>query len=212
MYMAWICETRKETVNSPSEHEKNRTKIIVASLVASFVAGSAFAGSITPLPSDPELTQTFDDISWTGGYIGLQLGSGDVIASGENASAEIDVDSAGLHAGYLQDLGTFVVGGELSFDSVSADDDGDTDVIRLRGRFGYDLGKFMPYVTLGAARASGDGVSESGISYGIGAEYRVTEKFNLGLEYSRTTFNDIDNIDGLDLDLDLIQIRGSYRF
>jgi hypothetical protein len=37
-------------------------KFIVASLVASLVASSAFAGSITPPPSDPVLTQTFDDI------------------------------------------------------------------------------------------------------------------------------------------------------
>ncbi len=44
----------------------------------------------------------------------------------------------------------------------------------------------------------------SGIAYGIDGEYRVTEKFNLGLEYSRTAFDDIDG-------LDLIQIRGSYR-
>lgn len=118
-----------------------------------------------------------------------------------------------MHARYLYDLGTFVVGAELSFDRVSSDEaDDDTDMIRLRGRVGYDFGKFMPYVTLGAAHVSDDDVSENGISYGIGDEYRVTEKFNLGLEYSRTTFTDVDNTDGLDFDVDLIQIRGSYRF
>ncbi|MEH6737823.1 MAG: outer membrane beta-barrel protein [Sulfitobacter sp.] len=160
------------------------------------------------------LTQTFDDLSWTGGYIGLQLGSGDNTASDGSTSEEINIDSVGLHTGYLYDLGTFVVGGELSFDRVSSDeaDDDDTDMIRLRGRVGYDLGKFMPYVTLGAAHVSDDDVSKNGISYGIGAEYRVTEKFNLGLEFSRTTFNDVDNNDGLNFDVDLIPIRGFYRF
>jgi opacity protein-like surface antigen len=192
-------KSSEETVNDPNDDWANRMKITVASLVASFVARSAFAGSITSLLSEPELAQALDRLAV-------------ISASNGSTSAEIDVDSVGLHAGYLHDLGTFVVGGELSFNSVSADDDGDTDVIRLRGRFSYDLGRFMPYVTLGAAHASGDSISESGISYGFGAEYRVTEKFNLGLEYSRTTFNDIDNIDGLDLDLDLTQIRGSYRF
>ena len=136
-----------------------------------------------------------------------------ISTSNGSTSAEIDVDSIGLHAGYFTRSGYVgLLAGELSFDSVSADDDGDTDVIRQRGRFSYDLGKFMPYVTLGAARASGDNISESGVSYGIGAKSRVTEKFNLGLEYSRTTFNDIDNIDGSEFDLDLTQIRGSYRF
>jgi hypothetical protein len=42
-------------------------KFIVVSLVASLVASSAFAGSITPPPSEAEPTPAFDEISWTGG-------------------------------------------------------------------------------------------------------------------------------------------------
>jgi opacity protein-like surface antigen len=197
-------------------------KIILASVIASFAAGTAFAGSLdyTPVETAPAqiAPQTFQDVSWTGGYAGLQLGSGDLDASFEGQSESVDVDAVGIHAGYLFDVGQFVVGGELSYDNVSLDDDnaeldgGDADLLRLRGRAGYDLGKFMPFVTLGASRLSGDGDSETGLTYGIGADYMISDRFVVGLEYSRSEFNDFADVDGADVDMDLIQIRGSYRF
>jgi opacity protein-like surface antigen len=162
----------------------------------------------------PVEVQSYSDVSWTGGYVGLQFGTGDIEASFEGESDKIDFDSFGLHAGYMYDLGQVVLGGELSFDRVSADgeDGGDADMARLRGIAGYDMGKFMPFLTLGGARLSGDGDSETGITYGIGAQYLVTDKFAVGLEYSRTSFSDIEGEAGLDADIDLIQLRGSFRF
>jgi opacity protein-like surface antigen len=68
---------------------------------------------------------------------------------------------------------------------------------------------------LGAARISTDDdagdISETGITYGLGAEYLVTEKFSVGAEYSRSDFSDVVT-DGIDLDTDLVQVRASYRF
>jgi opacity protein-like surface antigen len=193
-------------------------KLFVSSAIATLIAGTAFAGSLEYTPVEaapvPVEVQSYSDVSWTGGYVGLQFGTGDIEASFEGESDKIDFDSFGLHAGYMYDLGQVVLGGELSFDRVSADgeDGGDADMARLRGIAGYDMGKFMPFLTLGGARLSGDGDSETGITYGIGAQYLVTDKFAVGLEYSRTSFSDIEGEAGLDADIDLIQLRGSFRF
>lgn len=195
-------------------------KIVLASVIASFAAGTAFAGSLDYTPVEtvpaPIAPMTMQDVSWTGGYAGLQFGTGDLDASFAGASQSVDVDAVGLHAGYMLDLGQFAVGGELSYDNLSADNaagaGGDADLWRLRGRAGYDLGKFMPFVTLGASHVSDDGDSETGLTYGIGADYMVTERFKVGLEYSRSDFNDFAGVNGADVDLDLIQVRGSIRF
>ena len=192
-------------------------KLIFISVVASLSAGAAFAGelSTTMSESEPMIApmQTFQDISWTGGYAGLQYGQGDAEASFGGLSEEYDVDAFGIHAGYLHDFGQFVLGGELSFDRLKSDGvDGGADLLRLRGRAGYDLGKFMPYATLGVARYSDDEFSETGLTYGIGAEYLLTDQFGIGLEYSRSNFSDVSGIDGLDIDIDMIQLRASYHF
>ena len=192
-------------------------KIILTSVIATMIAGSAFAGSLdyTAAEPAPVAPQTFDDVSWTGSYMGLQYSNGDFdVSDGEN-SGNVDVDGFGLHAGYLYDMCSVIVGGEFSYDRISADEDGadgDVDLARLRGRVGYDLGKFQPYITLGVAHLSDDEFSETGLTYGIGAEYLVSNQFSVGVEYSRSQFNDIDNQDGVDGDLDLIQLRGSDRF
>ena len=192
-------------------------RIFVASIIASLSAGAAFAGNPSAVISDPVpmpmAAPTYEDISWTGAYAGLQYGQGDGEASFGGNSVSTDGDAFGVHAGYLHDMGQFVLGGELSYDRISADDiDGDSDLLRLRGRAGYDLGRFMPYITAGFARVSDDDFSETGLTYGIGAEYLVTDQFGIGVEYSRSNFSDVDGIAGLDLDVDMIQLRTSYHF
>ena len=85
------------------------------------------------------------------------------------------------------------------------------DLIRLRARAGFDLGRFQPYATLGGARLSYNGLSETGFTYGIGGEYLVTDRFSLGAEYSRVHFNDVQGT-GVDVRAGLLQLRGSFRF
>ena len=192
-------------------------KFIIATMIAGVTAGTAFAGSLDTTIAEPtpilETSLTPQDINWTGGYAGLQYGQGDGELSFGGETIGSDGDALGIHAGYLNDLGQYVVGGELSFDRLSADgSNGDADLLRLRGRAGVDLGTFMPYVTLGFARYSEEGLSETGLTYGIGAEYLVTDQFGIGLEYSRSAFSDVGGVNGLDIDIDMIQLRASYHF
>ena len=48
---------------------------------------------------------------WTGFYVGLQYSGGEVDEDGDN----FGVDAFGIHGGYRYDLGSYIVGGEISF-------------------------------------------------------------------------------------------------
>ena len=202
--------------------EKNKEtamKLVALSVAASLATSAAFAGGyVAPVvdttPVVAPVVPVEAGTDWSGFYAGLQYGQGNAELS--DSDVDSDYDAYGLHAGYLFDFGKVIAGAELDYNKVDLDlDDGDADLWRLRGRVGYDMGRFQPYATLGAARISIDDeagdISETGITYGLGAEYLVTEKFSVGAEYSRSDFSDVI-ADGIDLDTDLVQVRASYRF
>lgn len=191
-------------------------KLSYLAIAAALVAGSAHAGGYVPPVVEPAPVAAVpapivDASDWTGFYAGLQYGQGSAELSDD--SVDSDFDAYGLHGGYLRDLGEFVVGGELDYNQIDIDDaDEDGDLTRLRARAGYDLGRVLPYVTLGVANLDVADVSETAATYGIGADFKVTERFTLGAEYSKQDFDDVSDIDDLDLDTDMVQLRGSIRF
>ena len=197
-------------------------KLVFATVAASLVAGTAFAGGYTAPVANPEpivvaAVVVEDTSDWTGFYAGAQYGKGSFELSGNGVSADEDMDAYGLHGGYLRDFGKFVLGGELDYNKLDIDNvDDKGDLTRLRARAGYDMGRFMPYVTLGVAKLSMDGegydISETDVTYGIGGDFKVTDAFTVGAEYSKQDFSDVDDIDGLDLDTDLVQLRAAYHF
>lgn len=197
-------------------------KLVLATVAASLVAGSAFAGGYTApvvetAPVVIEPVAVVDASDWTGFYAGAQYGKGSADLSYNGVDDDRDTDNYGLHGGYLRDFGKFVLGGELDYNKIDIDDvDDKGDLTRLRARAGYDMGRFMPYVTLGVAKLSADtgtyDISETDVTYGIGGDFKVTDKFTVGAEYSKQDFSDVDDIDGLDLDTDMVQLRAAYHF
>lgn len=197
-------------------------KIVFASVAASLVAGSALAGGYTTPVANPEplviAPVVVEDASdWTGFYAGAQYGKGSAELSLDGVNDDEDMDAYGLHGGYLHDFGKFVLGGELDYNKLDIDNvDDKGDLTRLRARAGYDMGRFMPYVTLGVAKLSVDtgtyDISETDVTYGIGGDFKVTNNFTVGAEYTKQDFNDVDDIDGLDLDTDSVQLRAAYHF
>ena len=195
-------------------------KTIILSLAGSLAATTAFAGGyvapvVEPAPVVAPVVPVEAGTDWSGFYAGLQYGKGSAEAS--DRDGDTDLDGYGVHAGYLHDFGKYVLGGELDYNKVELDDaDIDGDLIRLRGRAGYDFGKIQPYLTLGVAKASVDGgnvdISETGITYGVGVDYLVHDRFSVGFEYTRNDFSDVDDFGGADIDTDLAQIRGTFRF
>ncbi|MFN3275660.1 MAG: outer membrane protein [Paracoccus sp. (in: a-proteobacteria)] len=198
-------------------------KFASVAIAAVLATGTANAGGyVAPVvetaPAPVVISPIVSDSNWTGFYAGLQYGqgSGDLTAEGA-ADVSEDFDAYGVHAGYNHDFGRFVLGGDLDYNRLDIDNvDDKGDLLRLRARAGYDAGRFLPYVSLGAANLKADlggvDVSETAVTYGIGADFKVTEQFVVGAEYTRQDFSDVADVDGLDLDTDMVQLRASFRF
>ncbi|MEL7262621.1 MAG: outer membrane beta-barrel protein, partial [Pseudomonadota bacterium] len=131
--------------------------------------------------------------TWTGGYAGLQLGYGDVDGTG---AADGDDYLLGVHAGYRYDFGTFVLGGEVDYDTADIDLNGAAtvdSVARLKLQGGYDFGRTLAYFTAGVAEVDTSIGSESGEFYGIGFAYQINDQYTFGAELLEHEF---DNIGG----------------
>lgn len=188
-------------------------KITAYAAAISLMAGTAFAGGLADPVVEPVIVEPVAPVAvsdWTGFYAGLQFGQGEVSTAASEAT--LDFDAYGLHAGYLYDFGQFVAGAEIDYNELDAGFETTADMLRLRGRLGYDLGRFLPYATLGAARMSSGDVAETGVTYGLGADFKVTERISLGAEYSWNQF-DIDIPDGeVEANYDFLQLRAAFRF
>lgn len=182
----------------------------------------AFAGGFVVPVADEPVTVAVEAPSgdWSGFYLGAQIGTGGVdytSTAGGPVLMSDDFNTYGLHAGYMHDLGRAVIGGELDYDMANLDsDDRDVSLFRLKARVGYNAGNFLPYFTAGLARLKGDKddaprLSDTGSFYGIGAAYKISERFTVGGEYLKHDFDDFDD-SGFDLDVDSFTLRASYNF
>jgi predicted porin len=196
-----------------------RTGMIAAPLA--LAAGMASAGGLsepietvtpTPVPVAAPMMQKGD---WTGFYAGGQIGYGQL--DSDALTDEPDGMTYGAHAGYLHDMGSWVLGAELDIDGTEIEAGGsDVDSIaRAKLRVGYDAGSWLPYVTAGVAQASlsagGSDVSDTGGFAGLGAEYRVTDSIRVGGEVLQHQFEDF-NGSGDDFDATTVAARVSFQF
>lgn len=226
------------TVGSKGNPMFKRTILTAATLLA---AGPALAGgfaqpiatpTVAPPPVAPIVAPSAD---WSGAYVGGQLGFGRLtLEDTSGADLEDDVNSDvlfGLHAGYMFDFGRLVLGAELDYDWTSIESDYyDIDeeplqldsVARAKLRLGYDVGRVLPYVTAGVARASfssddpdtGPFLEDSydGRFAGLGVSYAATDNLVVGIEVLRSDFEDAPFVDSDDSQIDSVTLRGSLRF
>ncbi|RYI33099.1 MAG: porin family protein [Acetobacteraceae bacterium] len=183
----------------------------VCGLAMPAVAGGPVEVVMEPAPMVAAPAPDFD---WTGFYVGLGLTRGNVTGGAD------DFDTSGYSAqvGYLRDLGTFVVGGELQYSDADIDDvDANIASSRLKLIGGYDAGRFLPYAFVGLSDIElsglGTSVSDSTTNYGIGARFALgaTGKFIAGLEY---LVEDTDSFADTTTDLDRSEVglRIDYKF
>ena len=162
-------------------------------------------------------------IDWTGPYIGVTAGYGwgqsrHTDTSGSTTSDfDLHGSVAGLEAGYNWQLGDFILGVEAD-GSLSTIDGTSTNVCTfgcttelrwlgtLRAKAGYPIGKFLPYVTGGAAlgKVKADVASlfsnedtKFGWTAGGGLAYAFTTGFSAKAEYLYTDLGDISVMTGL---------------
>lgn len=149
---------------------------------------------------------------WSGFYVGGQLGYGKVTSPGISGLDD-DFTGAiyGVHAGYMYDLGSIVLGAEIDYDltSMELDVPGDPDTIsfvdpgftakvdsimRIKARVGYDAGQFLPYLTGGVVRAELSNLGElgdpqlDGDFYGAGVVYKFSDSILIGGEVLQHKF------------------------
>jgi outer membrane immunogenic protein len=192
--------------------------VIIGLTTAPVLAGGFAEPIATPPVQAPVIVQAPVMVSadWTGFYAGAQLGYGQL-----KSDAIVDEPkdlTYGVHAGYLYDLGSIVVGGELDYDMTNigfAAPAVDLDsVARLKLRAGYDAGAFQPYIVAGAARAQVSGAldgSSDGTFAGVGLDYQLTDSFRIGGEVLAHQFDDLVN-SGVDVTANTISLRASYSF
>eukprot|EP01013_Petalomonas_cantuscygni_P003189 TRINITY_DN13343_c0_g1_i1.p1 TRINITY_DN13343_c0_g1~~TRINITY_DN13343_c0_g1_i1.p1 ORF type:complete len:202 (+),score=45.34 TRINITY_DN13343_c0_g1_i1:51-656(+) len=199
-------------------------KMYLSTALAALAAGPVFAGGLAePAPAPviaPAPVVMAPSADWTGGYVGASIGTYDArVTDGDIEESVADGTLYGVHAGYNFDMGTVVVGGELDYDmgtfeSEESDDEADFNILRLKGRVGYDAGSFLPYLTAGVARLNIDedgGESEDGVVYGIGADFAVTDNILIGAELLRHTF-EVEEAEDVDFEIDTMSLRASFKF
>ncbi len=195
-----------------------RTLLLSAAVTA--IAMPALAGGLADPVIEPVLAPVIvaPGTDWTGPYVGVQLGYGDLDASGAATDQGSGV-IGGLTAGYDYDFGQFVLGAGVDYDWADIDLDsgaGQLDnVARVKLRGGFDAGNALIYATGGAAFADatigGTGFSDNGWFAGGGVEVMVTESFSVGGEVLYHQFDNFDST-GIDIDATTIQLRGLFRF
>ncbi|GGD34473.1 outer membrane protein [Sinisalibacter lacisalsi] len=151
-------------------------KLFATTAIAMFAAMPAAAGSLQdPVVEPTPMPQYVEPASdWTGFYAGIN-GTGGV-TGGTNAWG------AGVHAGYLQDMGDLVIGGELSYNYVF--NPAGNHFFGLDAIVGYDAGDVMPHVTFGGSYLSPADLF--GVSAGAGLSVKATENIILTGRYRYT--------------------------
>lgn len=181
--------------------------LLATSLFTSFSVSAADLPRPVAMPTKAPVAPVYvaPIYDWSGFYVGINGGGGWGRAStdltrGFNTSGAL----AGGTAGYNVQLGQLVLGLEGDFDwsdiggSSSANNCPAGCSVRDnwlgtgRGRVGYALGGFLPYVTGGVAvgdvKASATGFSgmdstQTGWTAGAGVEYGITNNWSAKVEY-----------------------------
>jgi outer membrane immunogenic protein len=203
------------------------TAAVLAVLAAPSFAGGPITVVEEPVPVAPPAPVAAYD--WTGPYVGLSYGntSGSTQTIGPDAFADLEDGSAVTgYAGYLFQNNGWVYGGELAYSNLSDTlvtgfPEEVTDALDLKGRVGYAADRFLMYGVLGWSEVSydrtliGDSTDFSGMNYGIGAEYAITDMFGMGLEYLVRDV-DGDSLNGggqtQEFDLDTVSLRLGLSF
>ena len=124
------------------------------------------------------------ETDWLGFYAGVNGVCGVVLPP------NVDYFGGGVHAGYLHDMGDFVVGAEVNYEYI-VPSAGPPQAHRIGGDLilGYDAGDFLPHVTAGVSGLSAGGPWELGLSAGAGLSVKVSDNVILTGRYRYTRYN-----------------------
>jgi outer membrane immunogenic protein len=210
-------------------------------LVASVAALALGAGLVSANAADIQQRQMVTKApayvapvyTWTGPYIGISggYGWGKSDFSGGLGSVDPSGGLFGATLGYNWQMGTLVTGieGDISWSGLR-DSDGAAGLRTennwlgtVRGRLGYNAGRWMPYVTGGLAvgdidsRITGVGSSnktKAGWTIGGGVEAQIAGPWSAKVEYLYVDLGDGDSIGGFrpDFTTNIVRAGLNYHF
>jgi len=179
-------------------------------------------------------TVSAQGLDWTGFYGGVLGATHDGTHEYDNSgSTDYDLEGPafGVFGGYQWANGNLVYGAELaasrggvyevSTDGVDSykDEYEYTRFFDVKGRLGYGMNNVLVYGTLGLSRANwvSDTTTEmsaNGTVMGVGADYQVNDRFFVGAEYLRRTydFNDFNQSSDIDAKINSLGLRLGMKF
>jgi outer membrane immunogenic protein len=203
-----------------------KIKYFVATCTVSMGLGLSSALAADLIEQPPQAVPTF---SWDGGYIGTQAGYGfgkaDHRLEGLDQTTSNDIHGGllGIYGGYnYQVSGNVVLGIGADFGLSGQDGGPDTFILcscrrqrrnsvsadvewnaAVRGRFGYAVDRFLPYISGGLALARVHGVYDyiyadgaiddvaAGWTLGAGVDYAFTDNVVFRAEFRYSDFGDV---------------------
>lgn len=201
----------------------------------------AFAGGYVEPVSEPAPVvvqpQQLSFGNWAGGYVGAYAATGKDDTSSDLGGPDPNGESAGVVGGYNWQSGRWVYGVEADIGSADYSDEGSINATQdmkveidktasLRGRVGYDMGRWMPYATVGVSAAdasykisdaagtvSKDDDTMTGYSAGFGAEYMLNDQWSVKGEYLYTKYDGrFEGVDDIDHDVSALRLGVNYHF
>lgn len=185
------------------------------------------AGGVPTQPPPPAVVVPATDPDWGGFYGGIQLeyGSGDIdyagVAGANFPSSDVDGALYGIFAGYRVDYGSVVFGTEFDymFGSLDADVGGISSIdaiMRATLELGVDAGPAFVYGTAGVhgtfvTTSLGIDDDDWGPVYGVGVDYRLTERTSIGAELLQHEISDFSG-GGADISVTTFGVNVAFQF
>jgi opacity protein-like surface antigen len=216
-------------IYSPNRQNGKKSNMKLITITALFalapltLSAGGVSAPVVEVVSAPSPAPVSSPETWQGFYAGLQASTYDITIQNQ-PDEEYGLSRSGVHAGYMHDFGAFVIGAELDYGVVDFDEDSDgisLSEARVMVRAGYDLGKFLPYVTAGMAALFVEDAIETpvykdtvtGAVLGVGVSYMITDNFIVGGQYARSTYpGDDDELFGTEVTFEELSFRASYKF
>lgn len=181
-------------------HPFRLRRLTLTSLATVFVAGSAAAEPVAPMPYAPAIGLPIAELNWTGAYGGLH---GGYLLNNADSAAGRGSFLAGAQAGYNYQVGgtsaSAVFGIELDGSYLSRPSSRPDDAAAVGAqwlgaaklRYGVALGRWLPFATAGlvvrhvdlSTGLPGGHVLQLGALFGGGVEYALNERISIVAEY-----------------------------